>query len=475
MKERLILPPDDRGFVSARGCRMRPGLAVVRETPVLSPTLPCEGVSCYVYGSVIRRGGWYRIWHQAVIPNFGDAVCHSISRDGIEWRRPLFGGASELKDHRARHGRAPTVDSLSFPEALAAAPKLFRGRNNIAACLHNPVVIPPDEGDPYPGLYKIFGFTGQGYVAGFSKDGRKFRYAPENPVIPLTWRLNPNTGKRWANDVGIPFWDGANKRYVGLIKTYEIDKEGRTRRCIGYAESPDLLRWTPVETVWTPGEAEDAIAASKGFHWADLYGLPAFPYGDGYLGFLWLFMIDYELPKGTHVGKIEVYLAWSRDGRRWERVSDEPLLPNRPDGEWMCGTIHTASRPVRESDHEKIYFGASSSLHGGWEVGLRPLGNHPTAIGVASLPKNGFCRVWAEDGEFIVPLGAAGEARRVSITFSREGGGAFAEARQPGAERALFGGPVSEGERITFCPAKDERRELLVTLKNCGVYAIEIR
>jgi len=454
-------------------CRLRPGRAVKNQAPVLAPTLPCEGVACYVYGSVFKYKGWYRIWHQAIIPNFGDAVCHSLSRDGFTWTRPLFNSRKNLKSNRA-----PTVSTLSFPEELSSWPNRYPDKNNIAACLHDPVVIPPDCGDPYPGQYKIFGFTNRGYVVGFSRDGRKFSYGSENPVIPLTWYPNPNTEKQWANDVGIPFWDGANKRYVGLIKTYELDAEGRTRRCIGFSESPDLLHWEPVKTVWTPGAAEDAIARAKGFKWADLYGLPTFPYGNGYLGFLWLFLIDRELPKGTHIGKVEVYLAWSRDARNWERISDEPLLANPPDGEWGCGGIHTASAPVRERDHEKIFFSGNDALHGGWEVGLPPLGNHPTSIGIATLPKNGFCRLWAEDGEFLVPASVLGDTTSVMVTFSsdspggRENAEAFASVRQ-GAGDAVFEGCVTEGQRVVL--PLSGNGALHVALRKCGVYAIEMR
>jgi hypothetical protein len=436
----------------------------------LEPTLPCEGVACYVYGTVLKYRGWYRIWHQAIVPNFGDAVCHSLSRDGVAWKRPLFNGPGALKRQKPED-RAPTVNTLTFPEELAAGPALYGEKNNIAACLHNPVVMAPDCGDPYPGLYKIVGFTNRGYVVGFSKDGRKFRYAPESPVIPLTWYPNPATGKNWANDVGIPFWDGRNGRYVGLVKTYELDGEGRTRRCVGFTESPDLLRWEPVKTAWTPGAAEDAIAERKGFRWADFYGLPAFPYGNGYLGFLWLFLIDRELPKGTHVGKIEVYVAWSRDARHWERISDEPFLANPPDGEWGCCVFHTASAPVRERGHEKVYFAAGDALHGGWEANLPALGPHRMSIGLATLPKNGFCRRWAEEGDFILPL-EDGE-RSVSITFSAEDGSAFAEVRQAG-DGVLFAGPVEEGQTAAFSVER-EGGPLRVVLRRCGVYAAEIR
>jgi hypothetical protein len=466
--------PDTDELEDINGCRMRPGRAVRREEPVIAPTLPCEGVACYVYGSVIKYGGWYRIWHQAVIPNFGDAVCHSLSRDGITWNRPLFGGTSRLRQGSANERRAPTVDSLAFPEQIASWPGLYEGKNNIAACLHNPVVIRPDCKDPYPGLYKIIGFTDRGYVAGFSKDGRKFRYAEENPVIPLTWYLNPNTGKRWANDVGIPFWDDRGKRYVGMIKTYEIDDRGRTRRCIGRSESPDLLHWAPVETIWRPGESDDAVARSKGFNWADFYGLPTFPYGNGYLGFLWFFMIDHELPKGTNVGKIEVYMAWSRDTVRWERVSDEPIFSNPPDGEWGCAVFHTASQPVRERDHEKVYFAASDRLHGAWEIGLPPLGAHPYSIGVATLPKNGFCRIWAEDGGFSVAIPRDERtASKIAITFSAEGGSPTATVCRRGVDGPLFAGPVTEGQRKTLRLA-DGEGPVDIRLENCGVYSVEL-
>jgi hypothetical protein len=130
---------------------------------------------------------------------------------------------------------------------------------------------------------------------------------------------------------------------------------------VGYSESDDFIHWSAPETIWAPGAPEDRLARKRGFQWADFYGLCGFNYGDGYLGLLWRFFIDYELERGTHEGKIEVFLAGSPDGKNWRRLSDEALIPLSPNG-WDSGMITTAGQPIFLRNSIRLYYGAQISV-----------------------------------------------------------------------------------------------------------------
>jgi predicted GH43/DUF377 family glycosyl hydrolase len=237
------------------------------------------------------------------------------------------------------------------------------------------------------------GYTDHGYCAAFSRDGIHFKPAA-NPVIPLMKFPARNQRKTWFSDVAPTFQDTRTGKYVSHVKTYRSDRQGRTRRCVGYAESKDFLHWSKPVTIWAPGKNEDRLAKEKGFGWADFYGLCGFNYGDGYLGLLWLFYVDHEIERGTHEGKIEVYLATSPDGKNWKRFSDSPLIPLSHSG-WDAGMITTAGMPVFTQDNIRLYYGGANFNHGAEEQrNLYDEKTHRFRIGLATLRKDGF--VYAE-------------------------------------------------------------------------------
>jgi len=328
------------------------------------------------------------MWYQA----HGIYVAYARSRDGLHWEKPLF---SEFKLDRPQAG--PTVGLADGEkESCAAISRPLRVKSNVVMDLHMPSLIhdPDDRLRPY----KLFGYTDQGYCAAFSKDGIHFKLADANPVIPLMKFPARNGRKTWFSDVAPAFRDTRAGKYVSHVKTYRLDRESRIRRCVGYSESEDFLHWSEPLTIWVPGENEDQLARERGFQWADFYGLCAFNYGEAYLGLLWLFYINYEIERGTHEGKIEVFLASSRDGKNWKRFSDSPLIPLSPSG-WDTGMITTASQPLFEKDKILFYYGGANFSHGADETNPHEK-SHSFNIGLATLRKDGFVYVSSPKGHF---------------------------------------------------------------------------
>ena len=343
------------------------------ENPVICPEHLWEGSITYVYGSAIKIGGKYRLYYQSFVQGIGYFVNLAESEDGVNWEKPL------IKKLKASIPRSyPTVEIDSKVEDFYRKTGSLECMSNVVSTCHSPTVIyrPDDE---YP--YKLFGYTSEGYCVSLSKDGINFMEYEGNPVIPLKRYPNRKTKKVWFSDVAPVFYDTKKGIYRAMVKTYKIDKEGRTRRCVGMSTSRDFINWTRPHTLWVPDESFDRIAQEKGFSWADFYRLCVFNYEDYYLGLLHLFLIEEEIPRGTHLGYIEVYLARSKNCIDWDLVSDRPLIERKG---WHKGNIQTVSFPIVEEGKIMIYFSGGGQKHGQWEIsGLDP--SHKTCIGLGFL------------------------------------------------------------------------------------------
>jgi hypothetical protein len=382
-----IVFPNSTLIASLEAVEFKQGDTTKLGAPILVPEYPWEGVLTYVYGSVARTR-IYRMWYQAN----GVYVAHARSSDGIIWHKPL---ASRFKIAREHAG--VTLALADGGVAFCADVKVPAfTKSNVVYDLHMPSVLYDPEDGEQP--YKLFGYGESGYCAAFSKDGIHFTAAARNPVIPTLKFTSPCGRKTWFSDVAPVFRDRRTGQFVSHVKTYQSDGVGRVRRCVGYAESGDFLRWSAVETIWVPGDDEDRLARAKGFNWADFYGLCGFNHGDGYLGLLWLFFIDHEIERGTHEGKIEVYLASSSDGKNWRRFSDIPLIPLSPCG-WDTGMITTTNLPVFTKDKILLYYGGSNMSHGAGEPG-NPYDEsvHRFKVGLSTLRRDGFVYAWSTNG-----------------------------------------------------------------------------
>lgn len=343
--------------------------------PVLVPEYPWEGNSVYLYGSVINLGDRLRMYYQSYVDGIGFFVCLAESEDGINWEKPLF---RSLKESVPR--LYPTVEVDGKVQDFYRKTRNLECMSNVVSDYHIPSVLynPQDE---YP--YKLFGYTSKGYCVAFSKDGLHFEEYKGNPVIPLKKYPNKKTKKVWFSDVAPVFYETKKKIYRVMVKTYKIDSEGRTRRCVGMSTSRDFVNWTRPKTIWVPSKAEDELAQQKGFKWTDFYGLCPFNWEDYYLGFLWVFFIDHEIPKGTHYGKIEVYLAHSEDCIHWELVSKEPLI--NAEG-WKSGMVFTQNGFTPWKGRSVVYIGGSNFMHGlDEEMDIYTCEECKTAIGVGYL------------------------------------------------------------------------------------------
>lgn len=456
-----IFFPFSNQIAKVERIEFKQGAAVKHGAPVLLPDRPWENVLAYLYGSVIKTT-IYRLWYQAG----GVYVAYARSRDGVSWEKP------ELNVFSAAELRAgPTVDGPEGGEACASGARPVSLQSNVVLDLHMPSLVyePCDRRRPF----KLFGFTDRGYCAAFSTDGIRFEPAAENPVLPLLKFPAKNNRKTWYSDVAPVFKDTRINKYVGHVKTYESDAEERIRRCVGYSESEDFVHWTEPMTIWVPGADEDRLAQKRGFQWADFYGLCGFNYGDGNLGLLWLFYIDHELERGTHRGKIEVFLVASDDGKSWRRFSDAPLIP-LDDGFWDSGMITTATQPLFLDDEIRVYYGGANFDHAAGEKD-NPYDdkNHRFSIGFTRLRKDGFVCATSSDGT-LATTALDFHAGRIKVNADCRGGRIAIDVLQSGrAAETFILADVDAVERLLRTSVRG-KAVLQINIQNAKLYSIEI-
>lgn len=460
----LVLFPDDRRVaatnISYRQAEIAPSLGL------LKPEFHWEGHRTNLYGSVFKSANGYEMYYQC---HFAERIGYAVSDDGFNWTRPLL-NRTDLS--------APAHAMVQGNDRIGVIPGPAVGEDddesleltNLVAGYHMPSVIYEPETDA---PYKMFVFGEEGYRVLYSKSGKRFVEYPDNPAISTMLYKNSYTNKIWASDVAPCFRDRSG--YTAMVKTYVIDEENRTLRCVGRSNSDDFRGWSEVKTVWVPGPDEHAIAQSRGFSWADFYGLCPFAYGDGYLGLLWLFEIDRELPHGTNKGKMEVFLAYSPDGEQWRRLSDTPLIPWDLNFGADGGMVTTASAPVFEENEIRIYYSDSNFEHGVGEQDLPMHLDAPTwEIRCAQVPKERLVGAYSSQGELCLqPMDFAGRQLRlnldcrqgtVRLDFEVEGGSVASQMVEREDDMDCWLTPAFQGEAA-----------LRVTLENATLYALELR
>ncbi len=391
--------------------------------PIISPESPwekCTGV-CYLYGTVLKVGdNDFRLWYQIVDKDGKGLIAYATSYDGIHWEKPI-------------------LDIYEWQGSR---------ENNILLVGEIPCVFyEPEEADPQK-RFKMFYFPGWrylfGYAVSFSPDG-------------LHW--SGYQGKLPGGDVGHCFYDFQHNQYVATAKVYTF-LNGSVRRAIGMARplrSTGKLdegwqptawtgeldeQWEPAPLVLGPDQLDDTMARGRigarepiiqhrnpAVNCAHFYGMPVFPYGDAYLGLLWVFdNCSSPLASGGQDGPVEVQLAFSRDLINWARIGERnPFIPLGELGQWDCGMVYTANGPVRVGDELWFYYGGFNVTHGD-EV-LHPpfqgidVTGKGGAIGLAKLRVDGFVSLDAgQAGGVLVTKPFILEGKTLELNVAAKGG-----------------------------------------------------
>jgi len=150
--------------------------------------------------------------------------------------------------------------------------------------------------------------------------------------------------------------------------------------------SPDALHWDHLELALQPDLCDPPGT--------QIYGLPMTPYGEGFVGFLWMahFANSQRLERFNQLwGSIDCQLVYSWDGLHFQRQHREPFIALNEPGEFGAGVIYPTSL-VETADELRIYSGATLDLHHQNTTSqfCRKGETPPSAVILHTLRKDGF-------------------------------------------------------------------------------------
>ncbi len=157
---------------------------------------------------------------------------------------------------------------------------------------------------------------------------------------------------------------------------------GDRRQCL--QTTSDFRSWSGPQLLLQPDFADEELM--------ELYGMPVFPYGDGFVGLLWIFHCESDQPTrgfNRFTGPIDCQLAFSHDGLRFSRGSRQPLIALGEPGEPTGGAIEPSC--LVETDQEiRIYSSASKVHHGRGSQAVRQGITDAASITLHTLRKDGL-------------------------------------------------------------------------------------
>ena len=252
--------------------------------------------------------------------------------------------------------------------------------NNLA--FHNPVgdVVPgvfKDTVTPDPQRrYKMIYMSGPGVGVAFSPDGIHWTPAPGIQVAELS--DSPNS----------VLWDAQLRKYVAHTRYWEkLSFPGHRRgmRVVLQSESGDFLHWTPCGPIMRPDE-QDPVGNRQ------FYNMEWMPYENVYFGFIAVYHVLPGMePKSTPgvpwLDTVDIQLAFSRDGRHWERGGDRQVfIPLAPAPEaFDSAMIYVMQHPVVVNEEVWIYYVGFNGLH--WATRRNQV--QGGAVGLAKLRLDG--------------------------------------------------------------------------------------
>lgn len=396
--------------------------------PVMPCDLPWEHDVNNGYSSILYdpedslKLGVYRLYYSASDPGFdapqgcppsecgsGDATLYATSKDGLHWEKPFLG---RIPWHNS------TQNNIIFTStsAVAVYDDSWNAHNLSARFKvwgNLPAIAEPVEGDGHTGYGSNLGYKPEPGGVAVSADGLNFvdyrRIQNMTDKRPNTYRFDAQASM---------FYDPSIERYVGTNRAFRPCKDcgkcpiwwqphggcqghkgpdctpeqcNRTVRAIGTVttDGPDFSTaiWGPnVEVLKNPSPT------------TQLYSQVTFPFYNVYLGIVMAF--DAVDPPNVYgKGKVRCELAWSADGKTFQRMHPgQSFIPpgsieNRDFDSHIC---FAAAHPVKTASQVQLFYMGGDGPHysPAWPDPL----HRNSSLGLATLRPDGFVGLQAVDG-----------------------------------------------------------------------------
>jgi hypothetical protein len=335
--------------------------ARAEENPVLTPDLPWEGSIVLQPGTVIYDEDehvfkmWYNSLATASKPDIQELLLYATSKDGIHWEKPQL----NIVDFHGSKANNVFLNWCSWNHSV------IKDNSDI------------DASKRYKLAYWNWKTAGkEGVWVAFSPDGIHWSVYENNPVIPMA--ASGDTFSVMEDPGTHEFW----MYHKSAISSQPASVfGGASLRKVARVVSKDFVHWKDDEIVLEPDTLDQPDT--------EFYGLSPFPYGNQYLGFLWVLH--------TYSQQIDVQLVSSRDGLAWDRsVHRRVFLPlgfvrNGYNGRGFDSEMIMSIAPPTVKDGKLwMYYSGFNVKHNSTQseevLDDRYLGQ----IGLASLPTDGF-------------------------------------------------------------------------------------
>ena len=391
------------------GLRLTAHLPRVGQRPLVTADRPWEGGNARsgigVYSTLFEDDGRYRLYYDSgdlsgeldVDEDIGTQrmLAYAESTDGIDWVKPRVGTVTfnRSRDNNLVYGGD-------------ASP----GRDAHGATVFRDPSAPPDE------RYKLVHMGTHGgrvcVYGAVSADGLRWRPL-ERPLIP-EYLSDTQTVMRFDPQKG---------RYVGYFRGWTAHEHGTShaRRIIAYAESESFESWPrpqPLVDADMHDEPDTDIYTNAYTPW---------PGADAHLMFPAFYRRSADIT--------EVHMMTSRDGLRWQRPLQAPVIPAGEPGTISEGGVYAGC-------------GLASLRSGEWSLPISPRrASHNRVFFDSSLPETGvLTATWRQDGFVSLEAETVGACSTLILTF--------AGSRLELNAWTRFGGDV----RVEMADASDDNR-----------------
>lgn len=273
----------------------------IKSEPWLKADKPWEEICLGGYLTAIYENGRYRLWYEAYASDYKNdldtRLCYTESKDGYTWIKPNL-NLIIFRDNKK--------NNIVYDK-------------NIKGCFgyHGGTVF-KDFDAPLKERYKLIYMS-----ADFKMEGLK-KYQVRGAVSQdgIYWKplKRPLIDNYFSDTQTIAYWDKILKSYVGYFRGWI-----NGRRVISRAITRNFKKWQNPEVILSLG------INSLPSH--DLY-TNAHTLYPGRDDLHLMFPSQYNREKDT----VEVYLATSRDGIRWEYFGEKPIIPlDKKDGSIYAG------------------------------------------------------------------------------------------------------------------------------------------
>ncbi len=272
---------------------------------------PWEAMRINIYLTVMYEGGIYRTWYESMGSDYSNdfsiKLCYAESTDGFNWKKPILNLIEYEGDKRTNivfdknsNGGLGYVGGTVFLDPAASSSERYK---LIYTCGNKKLGSWNWERD----LYQVRGAV--------SKDGVFWKPIPE-----------PIMDNYMSDTQNVAYYDRKIGSYVGYFRDW-IGVAGSGKRVIARAETKDFRKWPPPKTI-----------LSLGVNYHPSHGLytnahALYPGRDDLHLF---FPAQYDREKDS----LEVYLATSRDGVRWEYFGKNPVVALEEKGSGQEGQIY---------------------------------------------------------------------------------------------------------------------------------------